>query len=263
MSISQKSLFSIVTVVYNSENLIESTIKSVINQNFDKYEYIIIDGKSTDNTLKIVQKYKKNIDLILSEPDRGIYDAMNKSLQYVKGEFVLFLNSGDTLYDINTLKKVAAYYKRDNNLEYIYGAAEYLYDKYSIIFIPDFNSIRYGISPCHQASYVKTDLLKTLKFNTNYKSAADFDFFLRIYTKKPPIKYLQTKGILVKYLSGGFSADKKRSYSEIAQSLKINLPLIYYYIFVLNKIILEQGLKKILLTLRLKSVYQYLLRIKK
>lgn len=251
-------LISIVTIVYNSEHLIEKTINSVISQEFKDYEYIVIDGKSTDRTLSIINKYKEDIDLIISEPDQGIYDALNKSLNFVNCEFVLFLHSGDHLYDSTTLKKVFDAYNRNPNVDFIYGAAEYIYEKHTITFLPDFQKVVYGITPCHQASYVKTDLVKKIRFDTRYRSSADFDFWVQLYTQTPPVTYTKIKEPLVKYLPGGFSSDKSRGYRETAQIIKERLPLIYYYDFVIRKIFIEQKTKSLLQTLGLKRVGYFL-----
>ena len=91
---------SIITVVYNGVLKLEATILSVINQDFNNFEYIIIDGGSTDGTLEIIKKYQDKITLWVSEPDNGIYDAMNKGIKYSKGEYICFINSGDILIEL-------------------------------------------------------------------------------------------------------------------------------------------------------------------
>ncbi len=101
-------LLSIVTVVYNAELTLENTIKSVINQTFTNYEYLVIDGKSKDGTMQIIEKYKKNITKYISEADKGIYDAMNKGLKMAAGKWVYFLNAGDYFLNSKVLEEVAA-----------------------------------------------------------------------------------------------------------------------------------------------------------
>ena len=98
--------FSIITVTYNAEDSIEGTVESVISQSFKSFEYIVIDGASTDNTNELLKNYKKQIDLIVSEKDEGLYDAMNKGILLAKGEFLLFLNAGDRLFNNTVLNKV-------------------------------------------------------------------------------------------------------------------------------------------------------------
>jgi glycosyltransferase involved in cell wall biosynthesis len=100
-----KPLFSIITVVYNAGATLEETILSVVNQGLRNYEYIIIDGGSDDNTLAIINKYKSSIAKFISEPDEGIYDAMNKSLKYASGRWLFFLGADDVFCEKNTLEK--------------------------------------------------------------------------------------------------------------------------------------------------------------
>ena len=101
-------LFSIITVVYNGEKYLEKTIESVIKQKFKNFEYIVIDGGSTDNSVKIIEKFEKKIDYWVSEKDRGIYDAFNKGMRVSKGKFIGFINSDD-IYKKNALKIISNY----------------------------------------------------------------------------------------------------------------------------------------------------------
>ena len=110
--------FSIITVTLNSEKLIDETIKSLFNQTFDNYELIIIDGDSNDKTLEIIKSYNKKNIVIISEPDKGIYDAMNKGISLSKGEYINFLNSGDKFANENVLEKVYNSIKTKPNLVY-------------------------------------------------------------------------------------------------------------------------------------------------
>src|SRR5690606_11151151 len=97
---------SIITIVYNNVRDIEYTIRSVMKQTYANIEYIIVDGFSTDGTLDVIEKYREEIAILISEKDNGIYDAMNKGLNVATGDYVLFLNSGDELYEDMTLEKV-------------------------------------------------------------------------------------------------------------------------------------------------------------
>ena len=120
--IKKKKLFSIITVVLNNEEFIEDTIKSVINQNAD-FEYIIIDGGSTDKTIDIIKKYENKLDLWISEKDLGIYHAMNKGIIYSNGDFIGIINSGDT-YNVNSLGIIKNYIKKNSSIDFIFGAVK-------------------------------------------------------------------------------------------------------------------------------------------
>ena len=109
---------SIITVCFNSQETIEKTIKSVISQRYKNYEYIIIDGGSTDNTIKIINKYKKYIEVIISEEDMGIYDAINKGIKKSTGSVISILHSDDIFYDNKTTQKVMSYF--NSNLKFLY-----------------------------------------------------------------------------------------------------------------------------------------------
>ena len=105
----EKNKISVITVVKNSSKTIEKTIQSLLNQKYENIEYLVIDGKSTDGTLEILDKYKKNISLLISEEDKGIWDAMNKGVSLAKGDIIGFLNADDTYYE-NSLNIVNDYF---------------------------------------------------------------------------------------------------------------------------------------------------------
>ena len=112
---------SIVTVVFNGVSIIEDTIKSVINQTYDNLEYIIIDGGSTDGTIDIIKKYEDKISLWISEPDKGIYDAMNKSLDRLCGLWVNFMNAGDYFYSENAIQEIFGQNNDYSSYAVVYG----------------------------------------------------------------------------------------------------------------------------------------------
>jgi glycosyltransferase involved in cell wall biosynthesis len=116
--------FSIITVCKNSEKTIEKTIKSVIEQTYKNIEYIIIDGKSTDNTAGIIKKYINKISHYINEEDNGIYDAMNKGVNLAKGDYISFLNADDRLFDELSIERVCKQIKNDNSkaIDVFYGA---------------------------------------------------------------------------------------------------------------------------------------------
>lgn len=145
---------SVVTVTYNCIGVLEDTLKSVISQEYSNVEYIVIDGKSSDGTLNLIDKYKDHISILVSEPDKGIFDAMNKAIKLVTGDWILFMNAGDTFADDNVLTSVFsnhiesnvgvvfgdAYFKRKSGLSLYHGIPFYRNkDKYK------------GMGICHQS----------------------------------------------------------------------------------------------------------------
>lgn len=206
---------SIITIVYNNARDITYTIQSVLNQTYKNIEYIIIDGASTDGTLEIINGYKESIAAVVSEKDNGIYDAMNKGLSLATGDYVLFLNSGDELYDKETIACVVKY---GNNADIIYGETKLVDENRNILGdrrhkAPEtFNwkSFRYGMNICHQAIYLKRNI--TSPYDLNYKLSSDIDWVIRAAKKAESTKNI--KHYVAKYLVGGMSQKRHQ------QSLK-------------------------------------------
>lgn len=166
---------TVVTVCYNSVNTIEKTILSVLNQTYPDVEYIIIDGGSTDGTIDIIKKYADRLAYWVSEPDKGIYDAMNKGITVASGKYINFMNADDTFYDNEVIKTI---FSTDYDDDVIYGktlkvtpTSTYVMRNRPISFLSQ--NISFG----HQASFSKVELMKKIKFDLRYKSAADYDFF--------------------------------------------------------------------------------------
>jgi len=157
---------TIITICKNSEKTIEKTINSIINQNYNNLEYIIIDGNSEDKTNNIIEKYKKCFPIIhISENDKGIYNAMNKGVNISSGDWINFMNSGDTFYDKNTLKLIEKYL--DNSYDIIYGNTEIIYKDFKIIKKePQPNKLWMGRTP-HQSSFIKSSTMKKHLYNEN------------------------------------------------------------------------------------------------
>jgi len=178
-----KPLFSIVTVVYNGVKSIEATINSCIQQNFDSKEYIIIDGLSKDGTLDIIDKYRDNINVFVSEPDGGIYHAMNKAISLAKGEYLIFMNCGDVFYDKDVLHNVNTFLKASEVApDVLYGDTIFRYKSYSLKTpAKPLSFIEKEMVFCHQSTFVRTELLKSSPFDLKYRFAADYDLLLRYY----------------------------------------------------------------------------------
>lgn len=159
---------TIITVCYNAVNVLEKTICSVLNQSYKNIEYIIIDGKSTDGTLNIIKKYDTYITRWTSEPDKGIFDAMNKGVSYSHGNWVLFLNSGDYLCDEFVISRCFENCQY-NDCSVIYGDVyqDYISKKRYYKECPFYLSkkkIR-GMGICHQALFVRGDIIRNLRFD--------------------------------------------------------------------------------------------------
>nr|WP_255900165.1 glycosyltransferase family 2 protein [Pedobacter mongoliensis] len=206
---------SVITVVYNNVKDIQRTILSVLNQTYPFIEYIIIDGGSTDGTLEVIRKYESRIAKLISERDNGIYDAMNKGLALATGDYVLFMNSGDEIFDESTVEAVFASGK---NADIYYGETEMYNENWRSLGqrrhkAPEtlsLSSFKYGMSVSHQAIYIRRAI--TSVYNTNYKLSADIEWILNALRRSK--KVVNTKQYVAKYLVGGMSKKKHR------QSLK-------------------------------------------
>lgn len=179
-----KPLISVITVCYNAENIIEETIVSVLSQKYDNYEYVIIDGQSSDKTNLIIDKYKTKISYWNSEPDNGIYDAMNKGIKVSKGKWIIFMNAGDTFFDEHVLINVAPFLMAEQ-YDVIYGHT-YIKEncrKYLKKALP-LDYIKLSLPFCHQSVFVKSNIMREFMFDTKFKITADYNFFYKIYKLK-------------------------------------------------------------------------------
>ena len=187
---SQKNrpLVTIITVVRNGEKVVEETIISVVNQTYTNIEYIIVDGVSTDDTLDIIKKYEDRIDYWVSEADNGIYYAMNKGIDLVVGDWVNFMNAGDSFHRHDVIERFIESY--DGESDVVYGDTQ-LFFKFGT-YINKCLLWRQDYMPniCHQAYFVKTHLLKDSYFDTNYKICSDAKFFYDIYKSGCKYQYI-------------------------------------------------------------------------
>lgn len=207
----KKPFFSVITVVKNDEANISKTINSIINQKFKDFEYLIIDGKSKDKTYKNILKYKKKINRIISEKDNGLYYAMNKGVALAKGEFIVFVNSGDILTP-SALKIIYDKILLNPKIDFIFGTVirhytndtilKYGFNKKKIYFNFDF-------ATAHSTGFYlkKKTFLKVGLFDTRYKCSADYDLYYKILLKEK-LKGLSTKKneIVGEVSAGGFSS---------------------------------------------------------
>ncbi|MBY7733840.1 glycosyltransferase family 2 protein [Francisella philomiragia] len=173
--------FSVITVCYNSEKTIQKTLQSIKDQTYKNIEYIIIDGGSTDRTLEIINQYSDIVDILVSEPDNGIYDAMNKGIKLAVGDYIGFLNSDD-YYAKDIFEKYNMALKSSNG-DYIYSDAFFLKDdkKEYVKAESEIAEKVYQYMPMsHMSLFVKSYFVKNIKFDTSFKIAADLDFFNKL-----------------------------------------------------------------------------------
>ena len=200
---------TIITVSYNAQSTIEQCVRSVIDQDYHNTEYIIIDGKSSDGTLPILEKYKKHIKVLVSEPDKGIYDAMNKGIALASGDVIGMLNADDFFADNHILTVVSDAFK-SNNPDIVYGDLDYIK--------PDGSTFRkwrsgpykkgifnLGWMPPHPTFYCRREVFDKLgNYSLEYGTAADYELMLRfIHLYHSPVYYIPR--VLVKMSMGGVS----------------------------------------------------------
>lgn len=235
-SYDDKPLITVVTVVYNGEQFLEETILSVINQTYDNVEYIIIDGGSTDGTLDIIRKYECAIDYWVSEKDSGIYNAMNKGIDLATGEWVNFMNGGDSFYSSSSL--ISVFKDKDfNGIDIIYGNHQVVYPTGRKRFAKagSVENFWKGSQFCHQSSFVRLSYHKNNKFNTCTKIVADFEFFYNAWKR---CVIFQFADIFVARFEAGGVSDTRRIESILGfwvvvdKSLKNN---IYYSFWILKE----------------------------
>ncbi len=214
---------SIIVVCYNSAETIEQTIYSIVNQTYPNINFVVIDGQSDDGTVEIIKKYADYIDYWSSEPDLGIYDAMNKGILHAEGEYIYFLGADDCLIDLNVLDRVAKLLKQD--IDIFCGRAWGIDDDMSYLQRVMGRSysredIFSGEMSPHQGMFVKTALLKQMKFNIGYLIAADYDFFLKSLLLGSKIEY--SDEIIAFYSLSGQSSQAVKCYDEYVKILNQN-----------------------------------------
>ena len=178
--------FTIITVSFNAADNIAETINSVLSQSYNDIEYIIIDGGSTDGTAEIIRQYDGDIAYWISEPDKGIYDAMNKGLAKSHGNYILFLNAGDTFFNNEVLTNVydEIQFSAPNMPDVIYGETVGKTDDGYYVIESHPQPFKEDIGCCHQSILVRGDIIRKEKFNTKYRLRADFDLMHRLYLNK-------------------------------------------------------------------------------
>lgn len=211
----QHPVFSIITITYNASRWLERTILNVLSQSYPAIEYIIIDGASTDGTVDIIKRYESGISCWISEPDKGLYDAMNKGLEKATGDYVWFINAGDTLYTSNTVQQIASLLQRKRILPDIIYGETVVVDEYSKslgmrrLKAPkqlSWKSFRMGMLVSHQSFVVKRTIAPL--YDLRYRYSADVDWCIRCM-KQAKVIY-NTRLILSNFLEGGVSTTQRK-----------------------------------------------------
>jgi len=217
-----KPLISIITVVLNNKKTLEETIQSVLSQTYKNFEYIVIDGGSTDGTLDIIKKYENKIDYWISEKDNGLYDAFNKGYSLARGEYIGIINSDD-IYTQNALEILIKYHFQ-KKFDFIFGGVKkhygllYGYKPWKIYF-------SWGFYSSHSTGFfIKRNAAEIVgKYNLKYKLSSDFDFFYRMIVKKK-LKGIATKKneIFGIFRRGGYSSGINY-FDHLCEATKIRL----------------------------------------
>lgn len=201
---------TIITVVYNNERTIKDAVESVLGQTYKNIEYVIIDGKSKDNTVSIIKEYENKLGFFVSEKDNGLYDAMNKGIQCATGDVIGILNSDDLYQDFNVISDVMEQFNIDADLDILYGNLVYVKSDDTNKIVRNWKCKPYydrffenGNVPPHPALFVKRSVYdKVGLFNLDYKLAADYELMLRMLKKHDfKIKYIDR--LIVKMRLGG------------------------------------------------------------
>lgn len=219
---------SIITITYQAEAYIERTLQSVFEQGCsDEIDYIVVDGASKDRTLEIIEANKAQINQVISEKDKGIYDAMNKGMQLAQGDYILFLNAGDTFASSMTLKNILI--ELEGNPDVLYGEAIFVNNEGKSLGLRSevtphrlpthltWRDFRFGMLICHQAFIVKRSLAPS--FDLHYKLSSDIDWEIKVLKNSTFIQ--KSTNPICNYLMGGASVQNlKRSWEERHQVLK-------------------------------------------
>ncbi|MGQ4001746.1 glycosyltransferase family 2 protein [Francisellaceae bacterium CB299] len=227
--------FSVITVCYNSEATIERTLQSIRDQTYKNIEYIIIDGGSTDKTLAIVNKYKGIIDVLVSEPDNGIYDAMNKGAKLANGDYIGFLNSDD--YYTNDIFEEYGKALVNKNFDFIYSNTCF-FRKNEKFFRKDDCLVKkvYQYMPIsHMSIYVKNSFVQDKMFDTKYKIAADLNFFNKLISRTINFAFIE-KNMCYFSLDGLSSANFKTLVESRIVAINNNKNILNAYTFYYYKV---------------------------
>ncbi|MFW1677444.1 glycosyltransferase family 2 protein [Pontibacter sp. JAM-7] len=220
---------SLVTVCFNSDTTIKDTIESVLSQSYPDIEYIIIDGASTDKTLDIINAYSDRIHKVVSEPDQGIYDAMNKGIKLATGDVIGILNSDDFYPNQHVIQDVVNQFELDQDADMVLGGVEFVRSDNLSRVIRRYSSVgflpwhmRFGWMPPHPGSFMKSAVYRQVGYyKLGFKIGADYDFFLRALCVKK-LRYRTVNSCWVKMRTGGISTSGLESFKVITREIVLS-----------------------------------------
>lgn len=235
---------SIITVCYNRKFTIEQSIKSVLSQDYPDIEYIIIDGNSTDGTKQIIQSYSEKITKYISEPDKGMYDAINKGLSMATGDIIGLMHSDDEFYDKTVVSKIVATFQNSPDTDGVYGNGIYISNDFEERIVRnriggpyDLKKIKSGWLPLHPTVYLKKTLIEKYGYyNLDFKIASDTEFLLR-YLFKHKIKLSYVNSYIVKMRMGGLSTSYSRAFEVLYEDYRIYK---YHHLSALQAVFLKK-----------------------
>lgn len=208
--------FSIITITFNAATVIGPTLQSVLAQSYKNYEYILVDGASKDNTVAVAKASGINFAHIVSEPDKGLYDAMNKGMRLAKGDYLCFLNAGDAFHSPDTLEKIVAAIAHEEHLpDVLYGETAEVNDGRQFVRMRrlqaparlTWKSFKQGMLVCHQAFYARRDIAP--EYNLEYRLSADVDWCIKVMKRAK--KMVNVELTVVDYLQNGLSLQNHRA----------------------------------------------------
>lgn len=214
---------SIVTITYNAEKVLERTLDSVRSQTFCDIEHVIVDGASKDGTQELIKNYELQVTdykvRLVSEPDKGIYDAMNKGLRLATGDYVVFMNAGDTFHESTTLENIAKTAAED--VAVLYGDTDIVdmegrFLRKRHLSVPNhltWRSFRQGMLVCHQAFYARLDIARDIPYDLQYRHSADVDWCIRVMkeAERRHLPLVRVPGVVADFLDGGDTTQNHRA----------------------------------------------------
>lgn len=219
---------TVITICYNRKATIAAAIESVLHQDYPNIEYIVIDGNSTDGTQEIIKSYSDTITTYISEPDKGMYDAINKGLRLATGDVIGLMHSDDVFYDASVVSKIVAAFTNTPEIDALYANGIYVTNDAEEKIVRnriggeyDVKNIKKGWLPLHPTVYIKKTIIEKYGYyDLNFKIASDTEFLLR-YLYKYKIKVVYLNAYIVKMRMGGLSTDYKRAVAVLKEDYGI------------------------------------------